>query len=124
LSPQLDFVFATGFHSKGNELILKSKHDERLELGRGAGLGVSKGVENRRRSPALRAASPKIAARPFQGWPPTVHRRVGHGRPLAIIQGVHGNLLSYAHGPGINEWPRTIYGEREWLEARKSELEE
>jgi hypothetical protein len=48
---------------------------------RGGRPGVSKGVEDGHRMPALWAATPETAVRPFQGWPPAGHRRVRHGGP-------------------------------------------
>jgi hypothetical protein len=33
------------------------------------------------RLPALQAATPEMAMRPFQGWPPAGYRIVGQGRP-------------------------------------------
>jgi hypothetical protein len=45
--------------------------------------GVSKGVEEGQRTPALEVATPETAIMPFQGWPPTAtgHGKVGHGWP-------------------------------------------
>jgi hypothetical protein len=47
----------------------------------GARRGVSKGVEDGRRQPALWLVTPETAMRPFRGWPPAGCRRVGHSRP-------------------------------------------
>ena len=51
-----------------------------LKVTEGVRRGVSKGVEDGHRPPALRAAISEMAVRPFQGWPPAGCRGVEHGR--------------------------------------------
>jgi hypothetical protein len=41
--------------------------------------GVCNGLEDGQKLLALWAATPEMAVRHFEGWPPTGHRRVGHG---------------------------------------------
>jgi hypothetical protein len=43
--------------------------------------GVSKGVEDGCKLPALPATNLETSVRPFQGWPLSGSRRVGHGGP-------------------------------------------
>jgi hypothetical protein len=39
------------------------------------------GIEDGRRPPALRTATPETAVRPFRGWSPARRRGVGYGGP-------------------------------------------
>jgi hypothetical protein len=48
---------------------------------RGVQRGVSKGVEDGRRPPALRVATPETTTWPFQWWLPLGRRGVGHAGP-------------------------------------------
>jgi hypothetical protein len=82
---QLERLLRKDHFGLGNFHDDKIKSDEensastKTESDRGARSGVSKGVEKPRRLPALRAANPEMAVRLFHGWPPTGHRKVGHG---------------------------------------------
>jgi hypothetical protein len=49
---------------------------------KGVQRGVSKGDKGHPdfyRLPALQAATSEMSVRPFQGWPPVGHQKVGHG---------------------------------------------
>jgi hypothetical protein len=48
-------------------------------MGRGVRDGVSKGLEDGRRPPALWAVASEMAVRPSQRWPPAGRSRVGDG---------------------------------------------
>jgi hypothetical protein len=45
------------------------------------GVGVSKGIEDDQRSPALWAATPEMSIRRLKGGLPAGLRRVKHGKP-------------------------------------------
>jgi hypothetical protein len=53
---------------------------------RGVRRGVTTGVEDGRRPPALRVATPEATVRSIQRWPSAGHRRVGQQAWLVILK--------------------------------------